>query len=107
MTEPNDSTVNSTLGLSLQLYTPSSCDSLACLGRLDIFASVVNVRNVSNNVTDESDWQYPPDSLSPYNPCGQDKSVLGYSRETMIRVISAKPSLSLYTTRALCTVAQQ
>ena len=70
MNETNDSTVNSTLGLSLQLYTPSSCNSLACLGRLDIVASVVNVRNVSNNVTDQDNWQYPPSSLNPYSPCG-------------------------------------
>ena len=75
MTETNDSTVNSTLGLSLQLHTPSSCDSLACLGRLDIIASVVNVRNVSNNVTAESDWQYPASLLNPFDPCGSPGQV--------------------------------
>ena len=74
MAETNVSTVNSTLGLSLQLYA-EPCGSLACIGSLDIMASVANVRNVSNNVTDQNNWQYPSDSLNPYNPCGSPGEV--------------------------------
>lgn len=67
MTNTNVSSVNSTLGLSLQLFAAPSNGSL---GDLATMASVVNIRNVSNNVTDQSNWKYPLGSLNPFSPCG-------------------------------------
>lgn len=59
------SAVNSTLGLSLQLFAAPSNLS----GSLAISAQVVNFRNVSNNVTGQDNWSYPVDSLNPSSPC--------------------------------------
>ena len=105
MNETSVSTVNSTLGLSLQLYLPS-CDSLVCPGRLDIMASVVNIRNDSNNVTDQDNWQYPPSSLNPYSPCGAGQVGFGifqgyYDESNFSKAIS----LTLYNESTLysCT----
>ena len=47
MTETNVSTINSTMGLSLQL---SAAPSNGSLGHLAIIASVVNIRNVTNTL---------------------------------------------------------
>jgi len=64
MNETNVSTVNSTLGLSLELFAAPSNGSL---GNLSISAEVVGARNVSTNVTDENNWPYVADS---FGPCG-------------------------------------
>jgi hypothetical protein len=72
ITNSTASSVNSTLGLSLQLFVSPSNGSL---GQLVISAEVVNIRNVSNNVTAENDWHYSSDSLNPYGPCGSPAEV--------------------------------
>jgi len=104
MTETNVSTVNSTLGLSLQLFAAPSNGSL---GHLDIMASVVNIRNVSNNVADQNNWEYPPSSLNPFSPCDPGQVGFGifqgnYDQNNFSKAIS----LTLYNSSTLysCTI---
>lgn len=65
------SSLNSTLGLDLQLFVAPSNGTFG----LDISAEVLNARDVSNNVTDEDLWWYSSSALNPFTDCGSPGSV--------------------------------
>jgi len=69
MIETNVSAINSTLGLSLQLFAAPSNGSL---DNLSISTEVVGARNVSTNVTVDNDW---PSVANSFGICGAPEQI--------------------------------
>ena len=84
---PTQSSSNSSSGLRLDLFVAPSNGSV---GSLVINVDEYNTLSVANNISLMNEWQYPPTSLNPYDPCGAP-SVVGFA------VIHGYYNLSNYT----------